>query len=124
MRHTIDHIHLRSRDAIAAARFYVDVLGASEIRRIGEPVTRMVLDLGGLNVFIEQAPDGLPPGAAPQHLGLEHIGLRVDDIEAAVANLASHGISLVSGITVLGPELRIAFFNGPDAVRIELLERR
>ena len=122
MRHSIDHIHLRSRDAIAAARFYCEVLGAREIRRIGDPVSRMVIDLGGLNVFIEQAPH-LGPGATPQHLGLEHIGLGVENIEAAVENLARHGVPLVLGITTLSPELKIAFFDGPDGVRIELLER-
>lgn len=119
----IDHVHLRSRDAIKAAQFYIDVFGATETGRVGAPeVSRMILDLGGLTVFIEHAPS-LPPGATPQHLGLEHIGLRVENIETAVADLARRGIPLVSGITDLGPHLRIAFLDGPDNVRIELLQR-
>lgn len=119
----IDHIHLRSRDAIAAARFYVDMFGARETGRVGDPqVSRVILDLAGLTIFIEHAPD-LPPGAKPQHLGLEHLGLTVENIETAVADLAARGIPLVSGITDLGPHLRIAFFDGPDNVRIELLQR-
>ena len=117
-----DHIHLRSRDAAAAARFYVDMFGASERRRIGDPLSRVVIDLCGVTVFIEQMP-ALSPGATPPHLGLEHIGITVDDIEAEVGRLAERGITLASGITQLNPNLRVAFFDGPDHVRIELLER-
>ncbi len=124
MTYRCDHIHLRSRDAVAAARFYVEVFGAREIGRDGAPtVSRVMLDLGGLTVFIEQAPEGLAPAATPPHLGIEHIGLAVGDIEAAVADLQARGVPLVSGITDLRPGLRIAFFDGPDHVRIEILQR-
>lgn len=119
-----DHVHLRSRDAIAAAAFYTDLFGATETGREGtDPVTRVTMDLGGLTVFIEQAPASLPPPAIPPHLAIEHIGLRVDDLDAAVAELARRGIPLVSGITVIRPGLRIAFLDGPDHARIELLQR-
>ncbi|KMO33301.1 glyoxalase [Methylobacterium variabile] len=124
MRYAYDHLHLRSRDALAAARFYVEVLGAQETgREGGETPSRIILDLGGVRVFIEQAPEGTGPAAVPPNLGIEHIGLRVEDIEATVADLAARGIPLVSGITDIRPGLRIAFFEGPDGVRIEVLQR-
>jgi catechol-2,3-dioxygenase len=48
-----DHVHLRSRDAVAAAAFYTAMFGARETGRVGgEPVQRVILDLGGLTVFI------------------------------------------------------------------------
>ncbi|MEH3148295.1 MAG: VOC family protein [Methylobacterium frigidaeris] len=119
-----DHLHLRSRDAVAAARFYTEVLGARETGRDGTPVvTRIMLELGGLALFIEQAPETIGPAATPPNLGIEHIGFRVDDIEAAVSDLNARGIRLVSGITDVRPGLRIAFFDGPDGVRIEVLQR-
>ncbi|AWN49493.1 glyoxalase [Methylobacterium terrae] len=124
MGYRYDHLHLRSRDAVAAARFYGEVLGARETAREGgERPSRIVLDLGGMTMFIEQAPDGIAPAAVPPHRGIEHIGLGVEDIEAAVADLAARGIPLVSGITDVRPGLRIAFFEGPDGVRIEILQR-
>lgn len=120
---TWDHLHLRSRDCVAAARFYVEAFDAREVSRVGEPPSRVVIDLGGVRVFIEQATDTTGPGAAAPNLGIEHIGLTVTDIEATVAELASRGVPLVSGITELRPGLRIAFFDGPDGARIELLQR-
>lgn len=124
MGYRYDHLHLRSRDAVAAARFYGQVLGARETgREGGESPSRIMLDVGGLTLFIEQAPDGMAPAAVPPHRGIEHIGFRVEDIEATVADLAARGIPLVSGITDVRPGLRIAFFEGPDGVRIEVLQR-
>ncbi|MFD0933815.1 VOC family protein [Methylobacterium trifolii] len=123
MDYRCDHLHLRSRDAVSAAGFYVAAFAAREVRREGEPVSRVVIDLGGLPLFIEQAPEGLRPTAEPPHLGIEHIGLRVADLEAAMAEVAARGIPVVSGITAVRPGLRVAFLEGPDSVRIELLER-
>ena len=120
-----DHFHLRSRDAVSAARFYVEALGAREIRRDGAPVvSRVVLDVGGVTLFIEQAPAEIGPSPQPPHLGIEHIGLAVDDIDAAMADLRGRGITIVSEIMDARPGLRMAFIDAPDAVRIEILERR
>jgi catechol 2,3-dioxygenase-like lactoylglutathione lyase family enzyme len=120
-----DHVHLRSRDAVAAAKFYVTMFGARETDRIGaDPVQRVILDLGGLTVFIEQAPADAYPAAQTPCVGIEHIGLRVEDIETALDDLTSRGVRIRTGITARGPGLRIAFVEGPDGALIELLERR
>ena len=120
----IDHVHLRSRDAAAAAAFYVDKLAAREVRREGTPLSRVVLDLGGLTVFIEQAPADLAPPATAPHLGIEHIGLGVADIDATMADLRTRGVTVLVETKVMRPGLRVAFIDGPDGVRIEILERR
>ncbi len=125
MQYRCDHVHLRSRDAIAAAAFYADTFGAREVKRVGtNPVERVVIDLGGLTVFIEQAPAEIRPAMETPCLGIEHIGLATDDIEAAVADLTGRGVPLKMGITPRGPGLRIAFFEGPDGALIEILERK
>ncbi len=120
-----DHVHLRSRDAAAAAQFYVTMFEARETDRVGaDPVQRVILDLGGLTVFIEQAPTDAHPAAQTPCLGIEHIGLRVEDIETALDGLAARGVKVRTGITSRSPTLRIAFVEGPDGALIELLERR
>lgn len=124
MQYACDHVHLRSRDAVRAATFYVESFGAREVKRVGsDPVQRVVLDLGGLTVFIEQAPAETAPAGPTPCLGIEHIGLRVSDIEAAMADLTGRGVTVRTGITERGPGLRIAFVEGPDGALIEILER-
>jgi catechol 2,3-dioxygenase-like lactoylglutathione lyase family enzyme len=125
MQYACDHVHLRSRDAVKAGAFYVETFGAREVKRVGDdPVQRIVLDLGGLTVFIEQAPAETTPAASTPCLGLEHIGLRVADIEAAMADLTARGVPVRTGITQRAPDLRIAFVEGPDGALIEILERK
>jgi len=124
MQYACDHVHLRSRDAVRAATFYVETFGAREVKRVGsDPVQRVVLDLGGLTVFIEQAPAETAPAGPTPCLGIEHIGLRVSDIEAAMADLTGRGVTVRTGITERGAGLRIAFVEGPDGALIEILER-
>ena len=124
MQYRCDHVHLRSRDAVAAAGFYAATFGAVERERIGgEFVQRVVLDLGGLTVFIEQAGDEAHPTGPTPSLGIEHIGLAVDDLDAAFADLTRRGVPVRAGISSRGPNLRIAFFEGPDGALIEVLQR-
>ena len=64
-------------------------------------------------------------GDAPHapHLGLEHIGLAVQDIDAVVAALKAKGVVFTMEPTTIRPGVRIAFLRGPEDVSIELLER-
>ena len=81
-----DHLHLRSRDAAAAAAFYVEALGARETARM--PVRdrlRVILDLGGLTVFIEEVPADTAAAPPAPFVGIEHIGLAVDSPTTAPA---------------------------------------
>ncbi|MCA0424918.1 MAG: VOC family protein [Proteobacteria bacterium] len=121
---TIDHFHLRSADPVQAAQFYIDNFGAWEMRRLmnGDKL-RLVLSLGGLTLFIEQVAEGthFPPKAP--FMGYEHLGLTVRDVTAAVAELRIKGVRIEQDVTELSPTLHIAFIEGPDRVRIELLQR-
>ena len=122
--YTCDHVHLRSLDPTAAARFYVGMFGAVPrgTVAVGSAV-REIVALGGLTLFIEQVPAGTGAPPAPPFLGVEHVGLAVDDLDAAVAELTAKG----AVFTVLPhsprPGLRIAFVQAPDGVRVEVLQR-
>ena len=56
--------------------------------------------------------------------GLDHFGLRVDDMDEAVAELKRRGAQFTLEPRTIRPGVRIAFVQAPDNVRIELLERR
>jgi lactoylglutathione lyase len=121
-----DHIHLRSPNAEATAQWYERMFGAEIIRSIqsdGRP--RIDLNLGGVAVFIAQVPDENAVAAPPEppHLGLEHIGLRVERIDDVVAELKQKGAEFTVEPKTIRPGVRIAFLRGPQNVHIELLDR-
>jgi lactoylglutathione lyase len=71
-------------------------------------------------VFVEQAVAAPPE---PPHLGLEHLGLRVDGIDAVVAELKAKGAEFTVEPKTIRPGVRIAFLRGPQNVPIELLDK-
>src|SRR4029453_11219166 len=89
----------------------------------GKP--RVDLDLNGLTIFIAEVPADatLPAAPAEPYIGLDHLGLRVDDLDAATAELKRRGAQVIVEPKTIRPGVRIAFIQGPDNVRIELLER-
>jgi len=124
-KYTWEHIHLRSPDPAVTAQWYEDKLGA-EVIRTPQPdgSTRFDLDLTGQKIFIAKA-DPATTGAPPQipYMGLEHIGLTVENIDAAVAELKAKGVPFTREPTTIRPGVRIAFLTAPQNVSIELIQR-
>jgi catechol 2,3-dioxygenase-like lactoylglutathione lyase family enzyme len=124
-KYTWEHIHLRSPDPAATATWYQDKLGA-EVIRTPQPdgSTRFDLDLTGQKVFIAKA-DPAQTGAPPAipYMGLEHIGLTVENIDAAVAELKGKGVAFTMEPKTIRPGVRIAFLTAPQDVSIELIQR-
>jgi catechol 2,3-dioxygenase-like lactoylglutathione lyase family enzyme len=124
--YSYDHIHLRSRDPMATAQYYEKMFDAKIVESIqsdGQP--RIDLDINGLTVFLARVPADAKIGEAPvdPHLGLDHFGLKVDNLDAAYAELKQRGAEFAAEPRTIRPGVRIAFVRGPDNVRIELLER-
>ncbi len=117
-----DHIHLRARDPAAMARFFTDLFGAEAHPEGRDGRYEVTLD-GQLLLIAPSNPD-FPAEPAPgfPHLGLEHIGLGVDDVDAACAHLESLGADIAIGPLAAGA-FRLAFIRGPEGVMVELLQR-
>jgi lactoylglutathione lyase len=123
-----DHIHLNSRDPEMAAEYYRTTFGARVVASVqldGQP--RFDVDLNGLMIFIALVPDQPEDGLRPDDMsiGLAHFGLRVDDLDDAVAELRRRGatIAVEPYLSTRRKGLRVAFVEAPENVRIELLER-
>ncbi len=120
--YVFEHIHLRSPDPDATADWFGHMFGAEVIRSVVGGSPRVDVRLGGMDIFI--APAGNAAGApAHPHQGLDHFGLRVADLDAAIAALKAKGANFTMDATNLRPGLRIAFLLGPQDVSIELLQR-
>ena len=121
-----DHMHVRSRDVRKTAEYYRDMFDAEIVESIqsdGKP--RTDLDLNGLTIFIAAVPSeaATPPAPGEPYVGLDHFGLRVENMDEAVAELKRRGATFTLEPRTIRPGVRIAFVQAPDNVRIELLER-
>ena len=89
---TWDHIHLRTLDPEAMARWFESMLGAEVVRTMQQGKPRIDLKLGGANIFIAPVETGDGVHAAPTtpYRGLDHFGLAVTGIDAIAADLKAN----------------------------------
>ena len=66
----------------------------------------------------------LEKGTVSAHEGLDHMGLRVDDLDAEIARLVELGVEVLEGPVEAAAGVRFAFVGAPDEGRLELVEMR
>jgi lactoylglutathione lyase len=121
-----DHVHLRSPDPNETARYYHNMFGAEIIKSVqSDGRERVDMKLGGVMMFIAQVePDqALAAKPAGSYVGLDHLGLRVRNIDAVAAELKAKGAEFTVEPKTIRPGVRIAFVRGPQNVLIEILDR-
>ena len=120
-----DHVHLRTTDPEAMAKWFESMFGAEVIRSMQQGTPRIDLKLGGGNIFIAPVAAGEGVNAAPvtPYRGLDHFGLAVSGIDAIAAELKRKGVEFTREPTTVRPGVRICFLRGPEGVSIELLDR-
>jgi len=127
-----DHVHLRSSDPEVTARFFETMFGAEVTRGVYPPGTlypgqkRISFILGGQKILIAPSHPDDPTAPAPRfpYYGVEHIGLTVDNVDAAVTELRAQGAEIAIGPLTRDPGTRLAFIRGPDGVMVELVQQR
>lgn len=122
-----DHVHLISPNPVKTAEFYEQAFGASRVAAGQYPGggSRVELHLEGTRLLIRTPvdPGGTAEDAPGTRHGLEHFGIRTDDIEAAVADLKAKGVRFIQDISQSpATGSRIAFLMAPDNVMIELVQ--
>ena len=122
--YSYDHIHIRSRVPLETAMYFHKMFDAEIKESIqSDGQQRVDVNLNGLAIFIAKADDSTPDALKDPHLGLDHFGLRVNNLEEAVAQLKERGAEFSVEPHSIRPGVSIAFVRTPDDVRIELLER-
>jgi len=121
-----DHVHLRSPDPEETARYYQRMFGAEILKSTqSDGRERVDIKLGGVMMFIApvEASAALADKPDGSYVGLDHIGLRVEGIDAVAAELRRKGAEFTMEPKTIRPGVRIAFLRGPQNVLIEILDR-
>ena len=120
------HVHIICKDLEKMIGFFIESIGAELVRRkkFGT-ADGASLDLQGttINLRVARADEKLEGDASRTVFGYNHIGLEVEDIEGVYTNLTAQGYSFFMPPTDI-PDLRIAFFRGPEDIVIELVQRK
>ena len=132
MKATLDHIGIAVSNISEALAFYRDALGlevespedvpSQRVRAHFIPVGESAIEL--LEATAEDSPIARYVGKRGP--GLHHITLRVDDIEAALAQLRARGVRLIDDTPRAGAHgSRVAFVHPASAhgVLIELTQK-
>jgi len=119
-----EHVGIRVKDMEESIAFYTKVLGCRLLERTNynDQVSLAFLTVGDANCEIELIAG--PGGPYPTEGKVDHFAFTVDDPDAELDRLRSHGVSLIDE----QPEqmkngCRIAFFYGPSGERLELFWR-
>jgi catechol 2,3-dioxygenase-like lactoylglutathione lyase family enzyme len=126
MKFGFDHVHLVGSDLDASERFYRDMFGAQTLGRVeggGSINLRMKLD--GINLFIRSPRPGEQVSAdgAEIRYTYDHFGVVAQDLNAAIEELRSKGVKILAEPRTVNPGTHVAFVEGPDHTRIEVLQR-
>jgi catechol 2,3-dioxygenase-like lactoylglutathione lyase family enzyme len=115
----LDHVVLRVADLERAVRFYCEVLGCTDERRV-ESISLVQLRAGASLI------DLVPAAGTPEVTGgnMDHFALRVDPFDEAAlrAHFASHGVEAGEVATRYGAEGHgpSLYLQDPDGNTVEL----
>jgi catechol 2,3-dioxygenase-like lactoylglutathione lyase family enzyme len=115
----LHHVHLRAPEPSAALAWYVDKFGGS-IGRLKDRIDG--INYGGVWILAARG-DATPS----QGHAIDHIGFRPLNVDSAVVALKSKNVKVTTEPRPLtlasGTSMRLAFIEGPEGVRIELVQR-
>lgn len=132
----IDHIHLISRDALAAAQWYCDIFDG-EITNVQEALRgapQVDVKVNGLTIVIR----GRRPGEEPAEIrpmrhfdaysshdewGIDHFGFTYrGDLRAFCNKLKQKGVCMAVEPWEFKPGLVLCYVAAPDGVSIEIVQ--
>ena len=128
----IDHIGIAVKAIEQAGNFYTDILGLKiqDIETVaGQKVNVAFIPITDSEVELLESTE--PDGPVAKYIdsrgeGVQHIAFRVDDIEAALAELKEKGIKLIDQTPRVGAGgAKIAFLHpkATNGILVELCQR-
>lgn len=122
MTYSYDHVHLQTNDLEATVSWFERIFDARRLW-IGEfngtKITHLGLHGTFVNVFHR------PPNnskTTPEDAVIHHFAMRPDDFDEAINELKKRGAKFHTEPADVGPHLRVAFIEGPDNLRVEIID--
>jgi catechol 2,3-dioxygenase-like lactoylglutathione lyase family enzyme len=140
--HHFGHLHLLSENPVAAGEWYTKHFGVKArisptVRmyrdvQIGPSASFMMDDVSVIIYPMEYAISSHMPGWESRKTFeptkgrvVDHIGVSVGDLDEAIAKLRKEGVTVTDEPkSVAGGKIKFAFIEGPDKMRIEIIEGR
>jgi catechol 2,3-dioxygenase-like lactoylglutathione lyase family enzyme len=122
---TLHHIHIKSRDPHASAAWWIDMFGGTPLPEFQLKTMHFVpVKFDGVQLNITTPAPGEDdviddPPPIP-YLGLEHLGIETDDLDALLGRFTDQGLRIYERRPGPGG-YEIAFVETPDGVTLELL---
>lgn len=115
----LHHVHVRAPDPAKALAWYLDAFGGTA----GKLKDRIDgVNYGGVWLLAQKGEATPSQGHA-----IDHIGFRPVNVDTAVAGLKTKNVKVTTEPRPLtlpsGVSMRLAFIEGPEGVRIELVQR-
>ena len=123
----VHHIAVICSDYKKSKHFYSEVLGLTilrEVYRAARNSYKLDLEVAGqyqIELFSFPNPPQRP--TRPEAAGLRHLAFEVDDIDAAIAHINSHGVLAEPVRIDEYTGKRFTFFADPDGLPIEFYEK-
>lgn len=140
--HNFGHIHLLSEDPVAAGAWYekhfgVKARSSAAVRmyrtvQIGPSSSFMMDNVNVIIYPIQYATSSHMPGwenrktfESTKGRVVDHIGISVPNLDDAIARLRKEGVTVTDEPkSIAGGKVKYAFIEGPDKMRIEIIEGR
>jgi catechol 2,3-dioxygenase-like lactoylglutathione lyase family enzyme len=138
------HVHLLSNDPIAAGEWYMKEFGLTRRgqaapsrepryrcgRQTGPSVGLMMDDVsviiypsGNAKAAFPEAWKGRENLESSRGHSIDHLGFSVDNLDETLERLKKDGVKVTDAPrSIAGGKVRFAFIEGPDQIRIEVLE--
>ena len=119
--YTFNHIHHETKNVDEVVAWYKKIFNATS----DEPFERggatwVPVHIGATQITVtDREFTDMDLG---RYQGYDHFALNTDDFDQSLADIEAQGVEIWIGPVTLENGMRIVFINGPDQVKIELME--
>lgn len=121
----VNHLTLRVKDLDASRKFYVDIMGFSEVPRPHLPKKGVWLWMGNIGLHLNEQPnkERAPQLTREATAHTPHLALEVENIHHAYLGLKAAGLSMQCVVPIMNDKAVVQYFvQDPDGHVVEICD--